>query len=80
MFNWFKKKPKPNGPDFSGIDSREKAEELFRRGDLEKMFLMRWSSAARTIRSTPCTSPSCPLGSCSCAVSAAQSFLRIAGQ
>ena len=41
MFGWFKKKsPQPNGPDFSGIDSREKAEELFRRGDLEKLFLM----------------------------------------
>ncbi|MFO0826164.1 MAG: hypothetical protein U0792_24115 [Gemmataceae bacterium] len=41
MFGWFKKKsPQPTGPDFSGIDSREKAEELFRRGDLEKLFLM----------------------------------------
>jgi len=40
MFGWFKKKsPQPNGPDFSGIDSREKAEELFRRGDLEKLYL-----------------------------------------
>ncbi len=40
MFGWFKRKPEPNGPDFSGIDSREKAEELFRRGELEKLFLM----------------------------------------
>jgi len=41
MFGWFKKKsPQPNGPDFSGIDSREKAEELFRNGDLEKLYLM----------------------------------------
>ena len=41
MFGWFKKKaPPPNGPDFSEIDSREKAEELFRRGELEKLFLM----------------------------------------
>jgi hypothetical protein len=41
MFGWIKKKPpKPNGPDFSWIDSREKAEELFQRGDLEKLFLM----------------------------------------
>src|SRR5262245_57439823 len=41
MLGWFKKKsPPPNGPDFSGIDSQAKAEELFRRGDLEKMFLM----------------------------------------
>ena len=41
MFAWFKKKsPPPNGPDFSQIDSQAKAEELFRRGDLEKLFLM----------------------------------------
>src|SRR5262245_41627444 len=41
MFGWFKKKPPPpNGPDFSAIDSRAKAEELFQRGELEKLFLM----------------------------------------
>jgi hypothetical protein len=41
MFEWFKKKsPAPNGPDFSGIDSQEKAEQLFGRGDLEKLFLL----------------------------------------
>jgi hypothetical protein len=41
MFGWFKKKsPPPNGPDFSAIDSREKAEALFRRGELEKLYLM----------------------------------------
>jgi hypothetical protein len=41
MFGWFKKKSsQPNGPDFSEIDSQAKAEELFRRGDLEKLFLM----------------------------------------
>ena len=34
------KPPKPNGPDFSAIDSRAKAVELFERGDLEKLFLM----------------------------------------
>lgn len=39
MFGWFKKKSQPNGPDFSGIDSQDKVQELFRRGDLEKMFL-----------------------------------------
>ncbi len=40
MFGWTKKKPPPpNGPDFSDIDSR-KAEALFRRGDLKKLFLM----------------------------------------
>jgi hypothetical protein len=39
LFNWFKKKP-PDGPDFSAIDSREKAEALFRRGQLEKLFLL----------------------------------------
>ena len=41
MFGWFRKKPpRPNGPDFSAIDSREKAVELFERGELEKLFLM----------------------------------------
>src|SRR5262245_16284155 len=41
MFDWIKKKPsQPNGPDFCAIDSQAKAEELFRRGDLEKLFLM----------------------------------------
>lgn len=41
MFNWFKKKQTPpRGPDFSAIDSLAKASELFRRGDLEKVFLM----------------------------------------
>jgi hypothetical protein len=41
MFGWFKKKsPPPHGPDFSEIDSQAKAEELFRRGDLEKLFLL----------------------------------------
>jgi len=35
-----KKSPSPNGPDFSGIDSLAKAEELLRRGELEKLFLM----------------------------------------
>ena len=41
MFGWFNKKsPPPNGPDFSEIDSQAKAEELFRRGDVEKLFLM----------------------------------------
>ena len=41
MLGWFKKKSSaPIGPNFSGIDSQEKAEELFRRGELEKLFLM----------------------------------------
>ena len=41
MFGWFKKKaPPPVGPDFSGIDTPAKAEAWFRRGDLEKLFLM----------------------------------------
>jgi hypothetical protein len=41
MFGWLKKKsPQPNGPDFSGIDSREKAEELFRQGQLETLHLV----------------------------------------
>lgn len=41
MFGWFKKKSSPqNGPDFSGINSREKAEAMVRRGELEKLLLM----------------------------------------
>jgi len=41
VLGWFKRKsPPPSGPDFSGIDSQAKAEELFLRGDLEKLFLM----------------------------------------
>ena len=42
MFGWFKKKEPapPNGPDFSAIDSRARAEEAFRRGELAKLFLM----------------------------------------
>jgi hypothetical protein len=41
MLGWFKKKPPPaNGPDFSAIDSQARVEELFRRGELEKLFLM----------------------------------------
>src|SRR5262245_28652488 len=41
VFGWRKKKsPAANGPDVSDIDSQKKAEELFRRGDLEKLFLM----------------------------------------
>ena len=41
MFGLFRRKQtRPNGPDFSAIDSREKAVKLFERGDLEKLFLM----------------------------------------
>src|SRR5262245_39881278 len=41
MFGWSKtKQPSGDGPDFSAIDSQAKAEELFRRGELEKLFLM----------------------------------------
>jgi hypothetical protein len=41
MFGFFKKKPaRPEGPDFSDIDSQAKAEALYRRGDLEKLLLM----------------------------------------
>ena len=41
MFGLFRKTPPdPKGPDFSGIDSLAKAEELFGRGELEKLFLM----------------------------------------
>ncbi|MFL5386345.1 MAG: hypothetical protein ACJ8GN_27825 [Longimicrobiaceae bacterium] len=41
MFGWLKKKsPPPAGPDFSAVDSQAKVEELFRRGELEKLHLM----------------------------------------
>ena len=40
MHDWFKRKPQPQGPDFSAIDSQAKAAALFERGDLEKLFLM----------------------------------------
>ena len=44
MFNFFKRKSKqetaPIGPDFSDVDSAQKAEGLFRAGQLEKLFLL----------------------------------------
>src|SRR5262245_32305454 len=40
MFGFGKKKAKPTGPDFSDIDSPKKAVAAFRRGELEKLFLM----------------------------------------
>jgi hypothetical protein len=41
MPGWFKKKSQPPiGPDFSLIDSQAKVEEMFRRGELEKVFLL----------------------------------------
>lgn len=39
MFGFKKKPPKPEGPDFSGIDSKAKAEKLFAKGELEKLYL-----------------------------------------
>jgi hypothetical protein len=48
---WFwKKSPQPNGPDFPEIDSQAKAEELFRRGDLEKLYLMPLEFMRRNLR------------------------------
>ena len=42
MFDWFKKQsPSPNGgPDFSDINSKEKAEARLQSGELEKLFLL----------------------------------------
>ena len=41
MFGWFKRKSSPSeGPDFSEVDSLAKAEALYRKGRLEKLFLM----------------------------------------
>ena len=41
MFSWFKKKSLlPKLPDFETIDSRAKAENLLREGQLEKLYLL----------------------------------------
>ncbi|MCP4701419.1 MAG: hypothetical protein GY862_31870, partial [Gammaproteobacteria bacterium] len=40
MFNLFKKKNKNQGPDFSHVNSKEKAIELANKGELEPLFLM----------------------------------------
>jgi hypothetical protein len=40
MFDWLKGKARGSGPDFSAVDSRLKAEELMRSGELRKMLLM----------------------------------------
>lgn len=40
MFGVFKKPRPPDGPDFSAVDSQAKADEMFRRGELETLFLM----------------------------------------
>lgn len=41
MFDWFKRKGRPAvGPDYRHIDSREKAEALCRRGELQKLWLL----------------------------------------
>ena len=41
MLGWFKRRlPANQGPDYSHIDSREKAEDLYRRGELKKLLLV----------------------------------------
>ena len=40
MFDWLKKKAPTNGPDFTKIDSREKAERLAAEGVLTKLHLL----------------------------------------
>ena len=41
MFDWFKKQPPvPSGPDFSDINSKDRAEARSQAGDLEKLFLL----------------------------------------
>ena len=35
-----KKSPEPEGPDFSHVDSQAKAEAMFRKGKLEKLYLL----------------------------------------
>ncbi|WP_417503147.1 hypothetical protein [Marinobacter sp.] len=38
MFGWLKKNN--TGPDYSGVDSREKAEALVQKGELQKLLLL----------------------------------------
>lgn len=38
MFGWLKKKN--TGPDYSGVDSRDKAEALVQKGELQKLLLI----------------------------------------
>jgi hypothetical protein len=41
MFKWFKKQPPiTEGPEFSEIDSKQKAEARLQSGELEKLFLL----------------------------------------
>ncbi|MCO5410793.1 hypothetical protein [Ralstonia mojiangensis] len=40
IFDWLKSKRKPAGPDFSEVDSLEKAEALYKSGALGKVLLM----------------------------------------
>jgi hypothetical protein len=41
MFDWFKKgSTVPNGPDYSGINSKAKAEAGLQSGELEKLWLL----------------------------------------
>ncbi|MHB1076980.1 hypothetical protein [Thiobacillus sp.] len=40
MFDWLKKKSTMHGPDYSKIDSREKAERLAAEGELTKLHLL----------------------------------------
>jgi hypothetical protein len=48
MFEWFK--GKKAGADFSSIDSKEKAEALFKNGQLQKILLLPSSSVVRMLR------------------------------
>jgi hypothetical protein len=41
MLGWFKKRGAPaTGPDYRNVDSREKAEDLHRKGELQELFLL----------------------------------------
>jgi hypothetical protein len=41
MLSWLKRHVSPSaGPDYRHIDSREKAEDLWKRGELKKLFLL----------------------------------------
>ena len=40
VFDWFKRKNEPGGPDYADIDSQAKAEALYKSGALGKLLLM----------------------------------------
>ena len=50
MLKWFQRDKRSGGPDFSAVDSQEKAEELHRQGVLHKLLLMPADFVGRRFR------------------------------